>query len=215
MAAAARTHACFVSTWDLVAEAVGRVDDFSNHFRHALYTTDDGTLGVLDTGTGGAPDVFAGADPPEHTLHRKVFFPELVQQRMEGLATEVSAIADGLLDELLSAGRPDAVTGLADPLPMRMISEHVLGFRDVDVARLRRWVFAGSRFIGGRLGVDDMAAVGAEAAGLLPWVTAELDRASYPSLLKSAAAGPTATCWARRRRACSTACSHGTTRRSR
>src|SRR5918996_3308770 len=73
------TDAFFVSTWDLVTEAAGRTDDFSNHFRHTLFTAEDGTLGLIDNGEGGTPDVFAGADPPAHTAHRKVFFPELVQ----------------------------------------------------------------------------------------------------------------------------------------
>jgi hypothetical protein len=55
------TEAFFVSTWKLVAEAVARVDDFSNHFRHALFTEDDGAVGLLNFGTEGtAPGEFPG-----------------------------------------------------------------------------------------------------------------------------------------------------------
>src|SRR5580700_10449088 len=64
-------NAYLVSTWDLVAEATSRVQDFSNHFRFTLFRHDDGTLGVLETGATG-PDVFAGADPPAHTAQRKI-----------------------------------------------------------------------------------------------------------------------------------------------
>ena len=186
-------NAFFVSTWELVTEATVRVDDFSNHFRHTLFSADDGTLGVLDNGERGAPDVFAGADPPDHTLHRKVFFPELMQQKMAALEGTVTALADDLLDELLVGNRCDAAVGLANPLPLRVITEQVIGFRDVDVAQAQRWVFTGSRFMGGLVRMDDMGALGAQAAGLLP----------------------RAMCSARPPRACMTASSRATPPRSR
>lgn len=168
--------AFLVSTWDLVTEATARVDDFSNHFRHAVFTNDDGTVGVMRV-DGGAPDVFAGADPPEHTLHRRVFFPELVQKKMEALEGSVTGLADSYLGPLLAAGGGDVTAGLANPLPLRVMAEQVVGFTDVDVAEVQGWVFAGSRFMGGRLRTDEMGSVGAEAAGLHPWVTAQLDAA--------------------------------------
>lgn len=171
------SDAFLVATWGLVADAVGRVDDFSNHFRHSWFSKDDGTVGVMHTGDGGTPDVFAGADPPDHTLHRKVFFPELMHQKMDALEPVVAELADALLDELLAAPSGDAAAGLANPLPMRVVAEHVIGFDAGDVAQLQAWVFTGSRFAGGRLRLDEMATVGAEAAGLWPWVTAQLDTA--------------------------------------
>jgi cytochrome P450 len=189
----AGTDVFLVSTWDLVTEAAGRVDAFSNHFRHAIYSADDGTVGLLHTGDGGAPDVFAGADPPAHTEHRKVFFPELMQKKMETLEGAVAALADDLLDELLVTDRADAAAMLANPLPMRVISELVIGFRDPDPEQIQRWVFAGSRFLGGRIRLDEMAAVGAEAAGLLPFVAAQLDDAlaarGHGDVLSAAAGG--------------------------
>ena len=187
------TDAFLVSTWELVAEAVGRVDDFSNHFRHALFAEDDGSVGVLGLGEGGAPDVFAGADPPDHTAHRRIFFPALVQARMEALEPYVASVADELLDETLTTDHADAVAGLANPLPLRVVAERVIGFTDVDVDQLQRWVFAGSRFMGGRLRLDELGEVATEAAGLLPWVGAQLDAAlatpRESDVLGAAAAG--------------------------
>jgi cytochrome P450 len=168
------TDAVLVSTWDLVAEAASRIEDFSNHFRHALFSQDDGTVGVLDLGAGGAPDVFAGADPPDHTVHRKLFFSELVQKKMELLEDDISSLADELLDRLVTQDRADAAAGLANPLPIRVITERVIGFRDPDVAQVQRWVFGGSRMMGGRLRLDEMAAVGEEVGGMLPWVAEQL-----------------------------------------
>jgi cytochrome P450 len=184
-------NAFLVSTWRLVTEATARVGDFSNHFRHTLFRRDDDTLGVFDNGEGGAPDVFAGADPPDHTLHRKVFFPELMQQKMAALEGTVTALADELLDELLPQDRVDAAATLANPLPLRVMAEHVIGFRGVDVAQIQQWVFAGSRFMGGRVRLGEMAAIGAEAAGLHHWVTAQLDdelHAPRPGTVLGAAA---------------------------
>ena len=169
------TDAYFVSRWDLVAEAVTRTEDFSNHFRHTLFTEDDGSLGVLSSD--GGPDVFAGADPPVHTEHRKLFQGEFTQKKMLALESHVAALADRLLDEMLTAGRVDAAAQLANPLPMQVMAERVIGFHDVDVAQLQAWMFAGSRFAGGLLRLDEMAELGAEAAGLAPWVTAQLETA--------------------------------------
>jgi cytochrome P450 len=166
------SDAFLVATWDLVAEATARPEDFSNHFRHTLGRAADDTVSVetLDAGV----DVFAGADPPAHAEHRRLFFPELVQARMRSLEPTVRALADTYVDGLIDAGGGEACNGLADSLPMQVMAEHVIGFRDVDSGQLRAWVFAGSRFMGGRLRDADAAEVALEAAGLLPWVSAQL-----------------------------------------
>lgn len=170
------TDAYFVSRWDLVAEAVTRTEDFSNHFRHTLYTEADGALGVLSS-DGGGPDVFAGADPPVHSEHRKLFQGEFTQQKMLGLESYVSALTDRLLDRMLMDDRVDAAVQLANNLPMQVMAERVIGFHDVDVSQLQAWMFAGSRFAGGLSRLDEMAELGAEAAGLAPWVMTQLETA--------------------------------------
>ena len=126
------TDAFLVSRWALVSEAVARVEDFSNHFRHTLFTEDDGSLGVM-TSDGGGSDVFAGADPPVHTEHRKLFLPALVQKTIQALEGYVTALADTLLDRALATDRVDAAAGLANPLPMQVMAERVIGFHDIDV----------------------------------------------------------------------------------
>ena len=187
------TDVYLVSTWGLVADAVARVEDFSNHFRHALFSRDDGSIGVLNFGERGAPDVFAGADPPGHTAHRRLFFPELVQHRMELLEDYVAELADELLDELLANSGGDVTSCLANPLPLRVMAERVIGFRGAAVDELQRWVFAGSRYMGGRLRLHEMAQVAGEAAPMLPWITAQMDDALLAphsgDVLGAAAAG--------------------------
>jgi cytochrome P450 family 144 len=180
------TDAFLVSSCALVTEAAGRVDDFSNYFRHTLFSKDDETIGVIDNGEGGAPDVFAGADPPDHTAHRRVFFPELVQARMDRLEPDVTALASGLLDKMLARSSADAAPELADVLALRVMAERVIGFRPAETAQMQRWVFGGARFMGGRLRLDELAAVGAEVAGMWPWVAEQLnERLAEPSALSS------------------------------
>jgi cytochrome P450 len=166
-----------VTTWHLVNEAAARVDDFSNHFRHTLFLHDDGTLGVLDNGDAGATDVFAGADPPDHGAHRAIFFPELVQKRLAHLEPDVLARADALLDRALASSAFDAAASLANPLPLQVMAERVIGFADPDPADLQRWVLGGSRLVSGRLRLDEMAAAADAVSGLWPWVDGQLDAA--------------------------------------
>ena len=168
--------AFFVSTWELVAEATRRVEDFSNHFRHTIFMNDDGTLGVLETGQIG-PDVFAGEDPPRHTEQRKIFFAELVQKKMEALEPYVTSLTDELLDRLLAGDRGDLASALAHPLPLRVITERVIGFRDPDVDQIHHWMYEGSRIVGGLMTLEEMAAQSGEAMGLIPWTDAQFDTA--------------------------------------
>ena len=169
-------NAYLVSTWNLVAEATSRVQDFSNHFRYTLFSHDDGTLGALETGALG-PDVFAGADPPAHTAQRKIFFPELVQKKIDTLEPYVAALANELLDALLSGDGGDAALGLAHPLPIRVVAERVIGFREPDVDQIRQWVFDGSRLVGGLLTLDRMAALSGAVSRMPSWTMAQLDDA--------------------------------------
>ena len=166
-----------VTTWHLVNEAAARVGDFSNHFRHTLFVHDDGSLGVLDNGDDGAIDVFAGEDPPDHGAHRAIFFPELVQKRLAHLEPEVLARTDTLLDAALASDGFDVARSLANPLPLQIMAERVIGFSAADPADLQRWVLDGSRLVSGRLRLDEMEAAGAAVAGLWPWVDGQLEAA--------------------------------------
>lgn len=169
-------NAYLVSSWELVAEASERVADFSNHFGYTLFRHDDGTLGALETGAIG-PDVFAGEDPPAHTTQRRIFLPELVQQKVDGLEPAVGELADELLDGLLAERRGDAAAELAHRLPLRVVAEYVVGFLEPDLDQLRQWMFTGSRLTGGLLTLDEMMALSGEVAPMLPWTSAQLDAA--------------------------------------
>jgi cytochrome P450 family 144 len=184
--------AFLVSSWDLVAQATNRVEDFSNHFRFMLYRHEDGTLGVLETGPNG-PDVFAGADPPDHEAHRKLFFSELVQKKIDALEPYVTALVDDLLDSVSDPRGFDVARDLADQLPLRVVAERVIGFSDPDLAEIRRWVFDGSQLMGGMLTLEQVAGSSAAVSSMAPWTMRQLDEAlaaeTAGDVLAAAAAG--------------------------
>jgi cytochrome P450 len=78
---------------------------------------------------------------------------------------------------LLTADRGDVATDLAHPLPMRVIAERVIGFRDPDVEQIRTWMFEGSRLVGGLMTLEQMATLSGKVAGMAPWTDAQLDAA--------------------------------------
>jgi len=173
-------RAFMVSTWHLVAEAANRTEDFSNHFRYSLFTDSDGALRAMETG-GAGPDVFAGADPPLHTAHRRIFLGEFSQRNIDLLEPYVAGLTDDLLDEMLDGERCDAADQLCAPLPTRVIAERVIGFREPDLARLRCWIADGSRLAGGLLTLEELAARHGDIADMPAWTAAQLhDAQSTP-----------------------------------
>ena len=82
-----------VSTFELVAEATGRVTDFSSNINFLLYRDDAGLPCRLPFGDAGA-QALATADPPMHALHRSTVFPELVAKRMAALEPDIAEIAN-------------------------------------------------------------------------------------------------------------------------
>jgi cytochrome P450 len=63
-----------------------------------------------------------------------------------------------------------------DPLPARVIAD-LIGFSEADPAQLHDWVSAGSRIMGGRIRLGQMADVGARVGEMPTWVRAQLDAA--------------------------------------
>lgn len=77
-------------------------------------------------------------DPPDHTrlrsLVHKAFTPSLVEQ----MRSRAQAIADDLLDRVVSTGEMDLIKEFALPLPMIIITE-ILGVPAKDRDKFHRW----------------------------------------------------------------------------
>ncbi|MBB5867870.1 cytochrome P450 [Allocatelliglobosispora scoriae] len=78
-------------------------------------------------------------DPPDHTRLRKLIAKAFTARRVETLRPRVTEIADDLLTEMASKGKPaDLVEAFATPLPVMVICE-LLGVPFDDRHNFHRW----------------------------------------------------------------------------
>lgn len=130
----------FVSSYDLVAEAAGRVEDFSNDFTQTLsgaLSLDPDVKAILDQGWP-QQDTLLTADPPIHTRFRKLvnlaFSMPKVNALEDGIRAKVTRLIDGFIDK----GECEFVAEFAVPLPVQVICEQ-LGFDLSEADDVKRW----------------------------------------------------------------------------
>ena len=99
------TSVVVISSFELVNEAVARVADFSSNMKCLLYKDEDGLPQQLSFGDLGQ-QTLATADPPEHAIHRKTVFPDLVAKRMVSLEPYISDLAASCVGRRCRRGRP-------------------------------------------------------------------------------------------------------------
>jgi cytochrome P450 len=152
-----------VSTAALVAEAVGRPEDFSSNLTSLIYTGDDGCPVVFDmTHLGSGIHVMATADPPDHGVHRKLMQPLFNPGAVDRLAGFVGDVARGLVADLVATSHGDLATSLAEPLPVRVICAMV-GIPDDDVEMLAPLVLQANDILAGVCDAASMATSGGAA----------------------------------------------------
>jgi cytochrome P450 family 144 len=165
-----------VSTWDLVTEAVGRVDDLSSNLDLLLYT-EDGRPAMFDMRPLGANiRTLATADPPVHGAHRKLVFPDLVAKRMAGLEPTTRTLAASLLEDSLADCHVEWSSAVANPLPVAVLAE-LMGFREYDLDTLVGWALDGAQLLAGTCTAAQMAHLTARAAEAGAYLAGELDAA--------------------------------------
>jgi cytochrome P450 family 144 len=165
------TEVFTVSTFELVAEAAGRVEDFSSNMKCLLYRDDAGLPGRLDFGEGG--QALATADPPLHAIHRDAVFPELVAKRMETLEPDIVELAESLVDQALDVGDVEFMTAIGNVVPITMISR-LVGFRNSNLDELWTSAVNGTRLVGSTLALDDLLVSASGMEGILIWIADQL-----------------------------------------
>jgi cytochrome P450 len=125
-----------VATYQLLAEAAARVEDFSSNLNCLLYRDANGMPCRLPFNDAGV-QALATADPPMHAVHRDTVFPELVAKRMAALEPEIVEIAEDCVARALSEGSVDFMTAIGNVVPITMISR-LIGFQDSDLDQLLR-----------------------------------------------------------------------------
>ena len=150
------TSLYLVTTWDLVVDALTRIDDFSSNLDALVYTDDDGGIALFDmTPLGTNIQTLATADPPAHPLHRRAVFPNLVERKMATLEDFAAGAARELLTAGIVDGRLDVTTRFANRLPMTVLCE-VMGFPEADLDALIAYALDGTELLAGTNTLADM-----------------------------------------------------------
>ena len=179
-----------VATFELVAEATGRVADFSSNIRCLLYRDGTDLPCRLPFGDAAA-QALASADPPAHTVHRKTVFPELIARRMADLEPDIADIADGCLTRALGSRTVEFMTAVANVVPITMISR-LIGFRDASIDQLLGAAFDSTAMLGSTLSYDELIELVTRSGEIQAWIAGQLAaavRAPRDDLLGAVARG--------------------------
>jgi cytochrome P450 family 144 len=164
-----------VSAFELLAEATGRIEDFSSNIQCLLYRDDAGLPCRLPFGDAGV-QALATADPPAHALHRSTVFPELVAKRMEELEPAVVDIANRCVTRALDSGTVEFMTAIGNVVPITMISR-LIGFHDSNVDQLLSAAFDSTAMLGSTLTLDELIELIGRSGEIQTWLADQLSTA--------------------------------------
>ena len=133
-----------------VVEAASKPEVFSSNISAVVYRGDGPNPVVLqaDPDAIGAVDVLATADPPAHSMQRKLMNRVFVPARINALEPQIRAVVVSALDRALAAGEMEWMDDLSNPLPIKVIST-VLGLPESDGTHLKQWGDAGVDLLSG------------------------------------------------------------------
>lgn len=78
------------------------------------------------------------SDPPGHTRLRTLVNKAVTPSRVEAMRPRIQAIFDGLLDQVVEAGRMELIATIAYPFPATVVAE-LIGLPVEDVDQFKRW----------------------------------------------------------------------------
>jgi cytochrome P450 len=168
------TDIVLVSSFDAITEAVNRTADFSSNLRGLLYRNEDGTPGVAPFDPG--IQALATADPPSHGRHRSAIFPELVAKRMATLREEIQELADIFVTAALTGDRVEAMTALANPIPIRVVSK-LIGFQDEDPDQLLQVAFTSTAMLAATRSREHQLSAMETSMEAVGWIVGQVDAA--------------------------------------
>ena len=128
-----------VFNYDLVAEATGRTDDFSNDFQGLLGGTraQDPELKAIREQGWPAVATLLTADPPVHTRFRKLVNLAFSMPRVNAIEADIRAKVISLIDNFADRGECEFLSDFAVPLPVSMIAKQI-GLND-QLEQVKKW----------------------------------------------------------------------------
>jgi cytochrome P450 family 144 len=164
-----------VATFQLVAEAAARVEDFSSNINCLLYQDQGGMPRRFPFGDAGT-QALATADPPMHALHRSTVFPQLVAKRMATLESDIVDIAGECVSRALDQASVDFMAAIGNVVPITIISR-LIGFYDSDLNQLLSAAFDSTAMLGSTLSHEELLALIARSGEIQAWVGDQLSAA--------------------------------------
>jgi cytochrome P450 len=139
------TPITYVTGYDAVVDALGRVEEFSNAFGTDLAgarSQDPEVTAILETGWP-AVDTMLTADPPVHTRYRKLVNLAFSMKKVEALEGRIRGIVVDLIGKMQEKAargeQVDFVTDFAIPLPVAVIASEIGMQGNTDVQTVKRW----------------------------------------------------------------------------
>ncbi len=169
------TELWMVSRYEHLVEAASKPEIFSSHISAVIYAGQGPTPAVLqaDPDAIGAVDVLATADPPDHTLQRKLMNRTFVPARIADREQDVRTFVDEQLDAALATGRSEWMHDVAVPLPVSIMGSF-LGMSS-DLPDLVRWADAGVDLLSGVATIERMMECWGEMTKFLAYLREKQD----------------------------------------
>jgi cytochrome P450 len=167
------TEVFVASTFGTVADATARITDFSSNLRCLLYRDEHGLPGRLSFGSDAGSQTLATADPPIHTVHRSVVFPELMAKRMASLEPEIAKVAGECIARALDESNPDFMGAVGNVVPITLISQ-LIGFQGSDLGQLLQTAFDSTMMVGASVSLEELDTLMMRSADTGEWIATQL-----------------------------------------
>ena len=167
------TDVFVASTFEMVADATARVQDFSSNMRYLLYRDEAGLPARLSFGGDTGVQTLATADPPIHAIHRGVVFPDLMAKRMTSLEPDVEKIVDGCIARALAEEHTEFMDTVGNAVPITVISQ-LIGFQGSNPAVLLQNAFDSTLIVGVTVSLDQLGELITKTGEIGAWIVEQL-----------------------------------------
>ena len=169
------TEVYLVSSWQLIHEVLRNQKDYSANLTGILITDAAGLPSLFDLSQfGGTVDAIANADEPFHAVHRKLVLPTLNARSVSAMEDEVKVWVRAAIARLLAGDGGDAVTVLANPIPVKVMAR-LMGLPVDDVDLLLGWAFSGGDILAGTTTLEGMLELAASTGEMRSYLQSHFE----------------------------------------
>jgi cytochrome P450 len=127
-----------ITRYEDVLAASMNTRELSSEGFYSLAKIHPGNEHLLPKGFEYAAPSLSNADPPTHTRVRKLASGPFKARRVAALESDISTIADELIDRFVDAGSSELIEDFTVPLSLRTIAQ-ILGMPASDIHEMRRY----------------------------------------------------------------------------